>query len=284
MAVEWWVEEPASDADEVRRRHEANKASWEQAAAIYGAELDGSLAALRAGESNLHPVERDLLLTHRGPLDEWCEVAIHLQCASGRDTLSLWLEGAQNVVGIDIAERHIENARELTEALDAPATWHRCDVLDTPHVLDATADLVYTGRGAIGWVHDLDAWAAVVARLLRPGGILCLLDDHPSSYLFDPDADHLTYSGMRYFDSGAAGRGFAESYIDHLGVAEDEVAVNHDRLWTFADLFAATRAAGLEWIHLGEHPESYWDPFPALPEEVRRGIPNTFSLLARRPS
>lgn len=282
MAVEWWEEEPATTPEEVRRRHAENKASWEQAAEVYAAEHEAALSMLRDGGSNLHPIERAILESHRGPLGDWCEVAIHLQCASGRDTLSLWNEGVQRVVGVDIAERHISNARRLSEELGAPAAWYRCDVLDTPHELDGTADLVYTGRGAIGWIHDLDAWAAVLGRLLRPDGVLSLFDDHPASFLFDPDEAELTYSGVNYFDSAAAGYGFSDSYIAHLGVPEEEVALNHDRVWTLADLHGACRGAGLEWVHLGEHPEGYWNAFPLLSEDERRRIPNTFSLLARR--
>ena len=48
--------------------------------------------------------------------------------------------------------------------------WVEADVLETPHDLDGTADLVYTGRGAILWLQDLDAWAAVLRRLLAPDG------------------------------------------------------------------------------------------------------------------
>ena len=36
---------------------------------------------------------------------------------------------------------------------------------------DATADLVYTGKGALIWMPDLARWADEVARLLRPGGV-----------------------------------------------------------------------------------------------------------------
>ena len=39
-------------------------------------------------------------------------------------------------------------AQELTDALEAPATWYCCDVLETPHGLDGTADLVYSGGEA----------------------------------------------------------------------------------------------------------------------------------------
>jgi SAM-dependent methyltransferase len=116
---------------------------------------------------------------------------VHLQCASGKDTLSLWIEGVEKVVGIDISDVHIANARQLSEATGCSTVrWYRCDVLDTPQDLDGTADLVYSGRGAMFWVHDLDAWMSVVARLL-PGGVLHLLDDHPMVWLFDEEADHL---------------------------------------------------------------------------------------------
>jgi len=54
-------------------------------------------------------------------------------------------------------------------------------VIGLPYELDSSADLVYTGRGALCWLHDLAAWAAVVARLLKPGGVVHILDDHPVS-------------------------------------------------------------------------------------------------------
>ena len=72
------------------------------------------------------------------------------------DTLSLLLEGEQQVIGVDISDVHIANARQLSAALQAPAVWYRCDILDTPHELDGVADLVYTGQGALNWLHDLE--------------------------------------------------------------------------------------------------------------------------------
>lgn len=280
MPMEWWDDEVAATPGEVRRRHADNRTAWDQAAVHYEASFDDDVAMLRTGGSNVHPIERELLTTQLGPLSEWCQLAIHLQCASGRDTLSLLNEGARRVVGIDISERHIATARRKGEALDAPATWYACDVLDAPHELDGTADLVYTGRGAISWLHDLDAWARVVARLLRPGGHLCLFDDHPTSFLFDPDEDHLAYNGTRYFDAATSGRGWQDSYIGDLDV--DRYAVWHDRIWTFQDLFRALSGAGLTIVHLGEHPETYWDAFPDVPEDEQGRVPQTMSILARR--
>src|SRR5258706_1222455 len=81
----------------------------------------------------------------------------------------------------------LELAEALTRAVGAPARWIESDVLDTPHELDGTADLLYTGRGSLIWLQDLDAWAAVLQRLLSPTGRLVLLQVHPAEWQFDAD-------------------------------------------------------------------------------------------------
>jgi hypothetical protein len=98
LGVPFHMESLAKDAREVRERHEANRLAWNEGAAYYTARLEDTLAFLCAGGSNLHPIER----TNLGDLRAWCTTAIHLQCASGRDTLSLWNEGVMRVIGIDI--------------------------------------------------------------------------------------------------------------------------------------------------------------------------------------
>lgn len=164
-----------SDGDGGTEIHQVNKAAWEVTAAKYEAEEEAAIALLRAGGNNLLAPERRFL----HDLGAWCRRAVHLQCAGGLDTLSLWRHGAAEVVGIDISERMIASARRKSQRLAAPATWYCCDILATPHTLDGTADLVYTGRGALCWMMDVGAWARVVARLLKPGGRLYLFEGHP---------------------------------------------------------------------------------------------------------
>lgn len=130
---------------ETKTRHEENRAAWNEAAARYEREIESDVAFLKAGGKNLMEPELPFL----ADLSSWCQRAIHLQCAGGRDTLSLWNQGAHEVVGVDISDRMIEVARRKSEMLNAPATWYRCDLLDTPAELNGTADLVYTGRGSI---------------------------------------------------------------------------------------------------------------------------------------
>ncbi len=276
-----YLPEPvACTPEDVQARHEANRIAWNQGAARYTAELEETIALIRGGGSNLHPIERANL----GDLRSWCRVAVHLQCASGRDTLSLWNEGAARVVGVDISDVHIANARRLSEATDAPATWYRCDVLDTPHELDGTADLVYTGRGALCWLHDLDGWAAVIHRLLKPGGVMHIFDGHPVNWLFDPDAETLVASGINYFAHAEWNRGWPTSYLGDLGQPAEQHAVKHERLWTLSAIFTALHGAGLAIERFGEYPDDFWQSFPNLRPEFRGRIPMTFSLLARRPA
>jgi len=272
--------EPASSPEEARARHASNRGAWNEGAAYYTARVDETIEYIRAGNSNLHPLEKAVL----GNLGDWCESAIHLQCASGRDTLSLWVEGAQRVVGVDISEVMIENARRTAAALNAPAQWYRCDVLETPAELDGTADLVYTGRGALNWIQDIGAWGAVVGRLLKPGGLVSIFEEHPTAWLFRQDTeDPRVEPGIDYFRTAWESRGWPPEYIGELDRPTAELALKYDRMWNFADIFSALRGAGLVVEHLGEHPEGYWNAFPVLADVYRGRFPLTFSMLARRP-
>jgi len=278
--TEWQEETVARDEEDIRWRHEQNRVAWNQGASHYTETLPEAIEFLRGGGSSLHPVERANL----GDLSTWCTTAIHLQCASGRDTLSLWNEGVKEVIGVDISDVHISNAHQMSDALGAPADWYRCDILDTPHELDGTADLVYTGRGALCWIADIDAWAGVVARLLKPSGVVHVLDDHPVTWLFRQDAATLQIEpGMNLVEMALTDRGWGPTYIGDLGMAPEEHAEKHERVWPLSAVVMVLLHQGLVLEYLGEHREGYWEPFPLLPPEELRRFPKTFSLLARRP-
>lgn len=280
--MDWQSEKIAETSAEVRSRHQENRIAWNEGAQHYTDQNQTRVRQLKAGQSTLHPVERANLAKF-GALDQWCHCAIHLQCASGNDTLSLILEGAHEVIGIDISNVHIENARWTSTQLQMPARWYCCDLLDTPTELNETADLIYTGRGALCWLHDIDAWAKVVARLLRPGGILSLFDDHPVSWLFSQESTTLEASRVNYFTHAEFNHGWPDEYIGDLGKPAEQHAIKHERLWTLANIFQALVKAGLVVEHLGEHIDEYWISFPNLAETEKVKIPMTFSIIARKP-
>jgi SAM-dependent methyltransferase len=154
---------------ELKELHRENERVWDMVArSKYAGDVDGDVAFLKAGGTSLMSHERRLL----GDLALWCGRAIHLQCSHGLDALSLWKLGAREVIGVDISESMLALAGRKARLLAAPATWINSNVLDVPAELNGTADLVYTGKGALPWVMDLERWAAVIERLLKPGGRL----------------------------------------------------------------------------------------------------------------
>lgn len=273
------IEQYAQNEDEIRARHESNRQGWNEGALKgYTPLIDEVIEFIRAGKSNLHPVER----TYLADILPKCDLAIHLQCASGRDTLSLLNEGVKRVIGVDISDVHIDNARKISAALNAQAEWYRCDVFDTPSELDGTADLVYTGRGALCWLQDLDAWGRVCARLLRPGGAVSVFEGHPFTWLFDMEAETYQYSGVNYFSHCESGVGWPDTYIGDTGIQPEKQSRKYECIWPVSSVFQALTRAGLTVVHFGEHPEQYWEEFPNLKPELIGKIPNTFSMLAKK--
>ena len=99
---------PATQAElaDVRGVHDANRRAWDEAAERYEGWLDEAIDLIRSGGTNLLPPELELI----GDLHGRCRRAVHLQCAAGRDTLSLWNLGADEVIGVDFSPRMLELA------------------------------------------------------------------------------------------------------------------------------------------------------------------------------
>ena len=280
----------ADDAELIRRptvaelgdvptMHAANRAAWDEAAERYEGWFDEAVALIRSGGTNLFGVETQLI----GDLHGRCRRAIHLQCAGGRDTLSLWNQGADEVVGVDFSPKMLELARRLTEATGAPARWILSDVLETPAELDGTGDLVYTGRGSIIWVQDLDAWAAVIARLLSPAGRFVLFEGHPAEWLFDADENgQWIATDYDYFGGAEASKGWAPEYIDRLSIAEADQSWKFARAWTLGEVITALLGAGLRLEAVAEHPIDWWGGHDDVRADERGRIPLSFSVVGRR--
>jgi hypothetical protein len=117
---------------------------------------------------------------------------------------------------------------------------------------------------------DLAAWARDAARLLRPGGHLFVFEAHPAVVLWTWDVDRPRIREDRGY--------FAGSHVNDTFPARGAV----EWQWGLGQVVTAVAAAGLQIVHLSEHPEPFWrlDGVSAAAWEGR--LPNTFALLARR--
>lgn len=113
---------------------------------------------------------------------------------------------------------------------------------------DGCADLVHTGKGALIWMRDLAAWARDVARLLRPAGHLFVYEAHPAAALWSWDADEPRIRADRSY--------FGDCFVNDTFPGNGAVEFQ----WTLGEIVNAVLAAGLEPLHLAEHPEPFWRP------------------------
>ena len=261
--------------------HRENERAWDLAAAKYAAQVQQDVASLEAGETSLLPAELHLL----GDLSDGCNRAIHLQCSHGQDTLSLWKLGARQVIGVDISAEMLKLAQEKTRLLGAPVHWIHCDVLHIPAELDSSADLVYTGKGALPWIMNLDRWAEVVTRLLKPGGRLLVFEGHPLNWVWEPEAKDfiLRAEGGDYFTpQPRANRDFPASAIIRFTPSGEAAPQAYEHQWTLGAILTALAQAGLRLDRLEEYPQHFWPQFEAIPPERLDRLPHTFGLLMRK--
>jgi len=243
---------------------DANRAVWETASTKHVREFDALLEEGRRGGS-LVPAELAVL----APLLAAAPLVVHLQSGHGLDDLDLVRHGARGVVGVDYSTVAAGAARRRAELLGSPSRYVVAEVPRVP-LRSGCTELVYTGKGALIWMHDLDAWAREVARLLRPGGHLVVHEAHPLVPLWTWDADEPRVRPDRSY--------FARSHVNDSFPAGGAV----EWQWSLGDLVTALVTAGLVVLRLTEHPDPFWKPGGVDAPAWGGRLPNTFTLLARR--
>jgi SAM-dependent methyltransferase len=243
---------------------QANRRAWETASEKHVREYPALLAEAAAG-SSLVDAERDLL---RKVLQGAPEV-VHWQSGHGTDDVALIQAGAKSVVGVDYSEVAVRAAQRRADELGVACRYVVAALPGAP-LADASADLVYTGKGALIWMRDLQDWAQDIVRLLRPSGYLFIYEEHPAAPLWTWDADEPRIRTNRsYFDV---------SHVNDTFPASG--AVQWQR--TLGEIVTTVAAAGLQIMHLGEYAQPFWRMGGVSAAAWEGRLPNSFSLLARR--
>jgi SAM-dependent methyltransferase len=212
---------------------------------------------------------------------------VHLQCHFGLDTLD-WARRGARVTGLDFSPAAIEAARGLAARCGTDAEFLEADVYDAVDVLKPrTFDVVYTGIGALIWLPDIPRWAEVVARLLRPGGRLYLVEFHPFVWMFGEEDLSFRWS---YFQQEPLEWTDTGTYADRDAATENNLSYEWHH--TLGDLVSAVARAGLRIDRLVERPTLFDQRWPfcvhrgqqdwRLPEGMP-ALPLSYSLLATLP-
>ncbi|MEL6356089.1 MAG: class I SAM-dependent methyltransferase, partial [Bacteroidota bacterium] len=200
----------------------ANKDHWNKSTETHWTSKMYNIEGWLAGDnSNLKEIELSLL-----PEDLNGKKLLHLQCHFGQDTLSLARMGAE-VTGVDLSDRAIAKANELAKLAHLSGRFINCDLYSLPNHLaeDHSFDIVYTTYGTIGWLPDMDKWAAVVARYLKPGGQFIFAEFHPLVWCLNYERNGFEYS---YFNRETIIEESDSSYTDGKKELSTEVGWNHD--------------------------------------------------------
>jgi SAM-dependent methyltransferase len=227
---------------------------------------------------------------------EWDEIGsvdglgiVHPQCHLGTDTISLARAGARTV-GLDFSAGALDGAGRLAAEADVAARseWVVSDVYDAPAALDGRQfDVVYTGKGALCWLPDIDRWAEVMFSLTRPGGTLYLSEMHPIQDIMSEEDTDIERS---YFPAGGDVYDAVGSYATAAPTINN-VAV--DFVHPISSVVQAVLDAGFVLRLLHEHDFTVYERWPWLETTGdgvwrmpagRPALPLLYSLKAERPA
>lgn len=232
------------------------------------------------GRNSLNSIELDLLGDLKG------KSILHLQCHFGQDSISLSRLGAK-VTGVDLSDKAIETARDLTKQCEADTQFICSDVYDLPNVLNEKFDIVYTSYGTVGWLPDLDQWANVIHHFLKPGGKFVMAEFHPVIWMFDDDFNEVKYN---YFNEKPIVETNEGTYADkNADLVLDNITWNHP----LSEVLQSLIKKGLS---IENFQEFDWSPYPCFNqvEEFEKGkwrikqfgnkIPMVYALAAHKKS
>jgi SAM-dependent methyltransferase len=262
----------------------ANRALWNEWTAINAQSALYRLDELRKGKNKLNGLEREEVGDVSG------RSLLHLQCHFGMDTLSWAMLGAR-VTGVDFSEEAIRLARSLSNEMNLPARFLCCDIYELEQNLQETFDIVYASYGFINWLSDLETWAKIVARYVRPGGFVYLAEFHPFGMLFDETVQAAEWRvGYDYFCKDMLQFEVNGSYADRSAVVQQ--AVSYEWMHSLSEIINSLLKAGLQLEFFNEHDFTVYEMFPFLeagtdtiwriPDGMKR-VPLMFSLRARKP-
>jgi SAM-dependent methyltransferase len=194
---------------------------------------------------------------------------VHLQSGHGLEDVALVQAGAGSVLGIGYSQVPVRAAQRRADELGVACRYVVAAIPGVP-LASASADLVYTGKGALIWMPDPAGWAREVARLLRPTGYLFIYEAHPAAILWTWHEDSPRIREDRSH--------FCRSHVNDTFPAHGAVQWQ----WTLGDIVTAVAAAGMEIMHLGKYLQPFWRPGGVSAAAWTGRLPNSFDLLARR--
>jgi SAM-dependent methyltransferase len=272
--------------DEYARQMRTNQANWDARTPVHLA-------------SRFYGLDQDLGPERWFASFEWDDLGelagrdvVHLQCHLGTETIAFAQRGAR-AVGLDFSEASVAAAQGIAAKAGLDVSYVQANVYDAVEALGRRRfDVVYTGKGALCYLPDLERWAGVVTQLLRPGGRLYVVEFHPLLNSLGPKAapgegPELLLRHDYLSGDGAVHRDATHTYTD--GPAVEGATDSYEWMQGIGEVVTALTSAGLTIRRLRESDELPWPRWPRM-ERTPTGwwrlpeprIPLLYGLLATR--
>jgi len=255
-----------------------NKKTWNTKTAIHVKSDFYDNENFIKGQTSLNAIELELLGDVNG------KSILHLQCHFGQDTISLQRMGAK-VTGVDLSDKAIDVAKDLTKKTKTDTQFICCDLYDLPKFLDEKFDIVYTSYGTIGWLPDIDKWAAIISQFLKPKGKFIFVEFHPVVWMFDDDFTKIKYN---YFKDAPIIETEQGTYADkNAPIALQTITWNH----SISEVMNSLIVSGLEINYLHEYDYSPYNCFNKTikihskkfrVKHLKNNIPMVYSIVATK--
>lgn len=227
---------------------EINKNSWNAKTEFHIKSDFYDMINFRKGKTSLNDIELNILGDIKG------KKVLHLQCHFGQDSISLQKLGA-NVTGVDLSDKAINYAIEISKELNSDTEFICCDIYDLPQHLNQQFDIIFTSYGVVGWLPDLNKWAQIISQFLKPKGKLVFVEFHPVVWMFDDEFDKIGYN---YFNDGAIKESLEGTYADrNAPITQEYVMWNH----SVSEVLNSLINNGLEINLLNEYDYSPYNCF-----------------------
>ncbi|MBS2099279.1 class I SAM-dependent methyltransferase [Carboxylicivirga linearis] len=257
---------------------EINKNLWNKKTEIHYESDFYDVESFKKGKNSLNPIELQLLGDVEG------KKILHLQCHFGQDTISFARLGAK-ATGVDLSDKAIEKAQQLNDEVGADATFIQSDIYQLPEVLDEQFDIVFTSYGTIGWLPDMDRWAQLINRFLKPGGQFLIVEFHPVIWMFSYDFTKVEFN---YLKSEPIVEELEGTYTNNnADIKEQSVSWNHG----LGEVMNALIKTGLSIADVQEYDYSPYDCFQNTVETdkgkyqikgLEGKLPMLYSILASK--
>lgn len=197
-------------------------------------------------------------------------------CNNGRELLSIGLtHGASHMIGFDISPTMIKDANQSAQALNASARFIETDIYTLPTEYHHTLDTLFVLIGVLFWFDDLNAFFKSCHQVLKPNGVIYVLDGHPFTNVFAFEGEagynssHPTLPVHSYFKKTP----FIDQTMTYITEEKTKTTFT-----SYVHTFEEIIEGFIPHFHLSTFKESNINALDTFPDLDQKGIPLVFFM------